>query len=502
MTAYVWAVVIAVCLLRGIGAFVIPLTGDEAYYWEWSRRLAFGYVDHPPAVAWTIASFGQFGNNPGLVRLGFVACGAIATYALAQCATLLAGDRRAGAAAALAFSVTPIASIAFGSAQPDGPYLMFWCLALWFAARAFRFGERRDYVLLGLALGGVLLSRMFGFALLIGIAGYALIPANRRLWREGLTLSFGLCALVYTPFLFWNATHEWITFAFSLVHRHEGERLVQSSLRHLLSLYAAQAAAYSPGIWLGVTILALRPRNTLLAWTAWPLIAALTLLALFRDVEIHWVFGAFASLCAMMGVVYVELTARRRIIWTTIALVPAAVLLPAIFAMAFAPGASYRIIQRETGVQLRNTGPFEIFAYRPLALDLARIAREREAIVMTDGYGLSSVIDFNANVTPVVVGYDWQGRESHNWYPSTMRPRRALFVDKEPLASRPDFELRLEQACGNVVDGGVRSYRYGAAPPRTFYFTWCESVAPDGIAILRWETPARMLSLRRYRLHG
>ena len=41
-------------LLRAVVAFALPLTGDEAYYWEWSRRLAFGYVDHPPAAAWTI----------------------------------------------------------------------------------------------------------------------------------------------------------------------------------------------------------------------------------------------------------------------------------------------------------------------------------------------------------------------------------------------------------------------------------------------------------------
>jgi hypothetical protein len=497
VTAFVWAVVIVVFVLRAIGAFVLPLTGDEGYYWEWSRRLAFGYVDHPPAVAWTIASFGQFGNNPGFVRLGFVICGAIATYALARCATLIADDRRAGAAAALAFSVTPLASIAFGSAQPDGPYLMFWCVALWFSVRAFRFGLRRDYVILGIALGGVLLSRMFGFALVAGIVAYALAPGRRHFWKQGLALSLGVCALVYSPFLIWNATHDWVTFAFALVHRHEGQRLAQSALRHVLSLYAAQAAAYSPGIWLGVLILAVRPRNALLAWTSLPLLVGLTLLALVRDVEIHWVFGAFASLCAMMGVAYVQLAARPRIVWTTIALVPAAVLLPAIFAMTFAPGASYRVIQRETGVQLRNTGPFEIFAYRPLALDVARIARERDAIVMTDGYGLSSVIDFNANVPPVVIGYDWQGRESHAWYPSTMHPRRALFVDRDPLSTRPDFQQRLAQACGRVLDGGVHSYRYGDAPPRLYYFTWCESLVPDALAILRWETPGIALSMRR-----
>jgi 4-amino-4-deoxy-L-arabinose transferase-like glycosyltransferase len=30
------------------------LTADEAYYWMWSKHLAFGYYDHPPMVALVI----------------------------------------------------------------------------------------------------------------------------------------------------------------------------------------------------------------------------------------------------------------------------------------------------------------------------------------------------------------------------------------------------------------------------------------------------------------
>ena len=86
MIGIAWCIVAVIFVARAIGAFYLPLTGDEAYYWEWSRRLAFGYVDHPPLVAWTIHAFGQFGREPGLVRLGFVLCGAVATVALAQCA--------------------------------------------------------------------------------------------------------------------------------------------------------------------------------------------------------------------------------------------------------------------------------------------------------------------------------------------------------------------------------------------------------------------------------
>ena len=41
----------ALVVLRLIAAAWTPLTFDEAYYWMWSKHLAGGYYDHPPAVA-------------------------------------------------------------------------------------------------------------------------------------------------------------------------------------------------------------------------------------------------------------------------------------------------------------------------------------------------------------------------------------------------------------------------------------------------------------------
>lgn len=485
MIAALWTLCGLVFIMRAIVAFALPLTGDEAYYWEWSRRLAFGYVDHPPAVAWTIAAFGHVGNAPGWVRLGFVLSGVGAALALAGAATTLAGgDRRAGAVAASALTVTPLASLAFGTASPDGPYLFFWCVALFFAAQAFTANRKRDWFLLGFALGGVLLSRIFGFALLFGLIAYALTTKRRHVWREGFALSLCIALVVYTPFLLWNAAHAWATFAFSLIHRHEGE---SGGFARLLSLCAAQAAAYSPGIFAAIVCLVLRPRDALLAWTAVPLFGFLTLFALFRSVEIYWIFGAFASLCGMMGVAYVRLSQRGKRAWAVGAMVPALFLSGLLFTVTLTPAASYALVHRETGVRLHDAGPFEIFAFRPLALDLRRIAREKHALVMTDGYGLSSVLDFNAGVAPVVIGYDWQGRESRGWYAVPVGSARALFVDKVALRRRPDFQRRLATACAHVRDGGVHAYAYAGTPPRNFYFTWCEGLVPNGVAILRWE---------------
>jgi hypothetical protein len=472
----------AVIALRLLAAFALPLTGDEAYYWEWSRRLAAGYGDHPPAVAWTIALFAPLGHSAGVVRLGFVLCGAVASFGVAACAYEITGDRRAAAVAALALSLAPLASIAFGSASPDGPYLMCWSLAIWFAARAFARDRVTDWLALGVALGGVLLSRVLGVALLFGVLAYSLGPARRGAWRRGVPLMLAATLLVCAPFLLWNAQHGWATFSFALVHRHQ-----QSREFSLPAVVLEQFAAYSPGIFAAVLAAAIRPRDALLAWTALPQFLVVAFFSLFERVEIYWIFGFFVSLCAMLGVAFVHLAPRARRVWTAVAVAPALFLLALLFAVSFAPAQIYAFVSRQTGAKLRNGGPFEIMTYARLAGEARTLSRARDAVVMTDGYGLSSIMDFDAGVAPVVIGYDWQGRESHAWYPDAQRPRSALLVDKEPLASRPDVALHLGRACARVEDGGVHAFGYGAAPPRPYYFTWCDGMRPDGLAIMRWE---------------
>ena len=140
------------------------------------------------------------------------------------------------------------------------------------------------------------------------------------------------------------------------------------------------------------------------------------------------------------------------------------------------------------GLHLRNTGPFEIMTYAPSPRRPNVLAASRNAIVMTDGYGFSSVIDFDAGVPPVVIGYDWQGREARAWYPDSMHPARALFVDKEPLSTRPDFRKHLAPGVPRSPRRRFAiAYGYVDLPPRAYYFTWCEDPVPDALAILRWE---------------
>jgi hypothetical protein len=493
----VWSTVALVFAMRAVAAWRVPLTGDEAYYWEWARHLAFGYGDHPPGVAYTIAAFEWLGPNPFAVRLGFIICGVVATILASKAATRLAGgDVRAGAVTAIAITLTPLTSVAFGSASPDGPYLAAWAGTLYCAVRAFGSHLRRDYLWLGVALGAVLLSRILAFAIVFGVVMYALAPARRRIWREGLWLSFLIAGLLCVPFLIWNSTHGWATFAFALVSRHA----VDWKWDRPIALFLVETAAYSPGLWAGALLSIIYVRNALLNWTAVPLIVLLTLLDVHEEVQIHWVFGAYLSLCVALGIVYVRLSVRARVIWASIAAVPALILFPLVFVAAVEPGFVYEQFLR-TGSTLRNTGGFEIFTVPSLAVDVRNLMEANNATVVTDGYGLSSTLDFYGGVPPVVIGYNAQGQEAKRWYDPDMQPQRILFVDKEALfprpghpedSGRPDFVRQLRLACTRISAGPTLGYEFHDSsghlvPARLYFTTWCEAPRPHALRILQWD---------------
>jgi 4-amino-4-deoxy-L-arabinose transferase-like glycosyltransferase len=463
-TALAWGAILVVAAVRGVIAAHLPLTGDEAYYWEWSRRLAGGYTDHPPAVAFAIAAFSWIGHSPLAVRIAFVFCGLGTALFSAGAANTLAQDRRAGITAALCVSLAPLLNVAFATASPDGPYALFWALSLYLAAKAYRSGAWIWYGLAGAAIGGALLSRFFAVALLFGVIAAA--PRGAKKW-----LIAAVALLVWSPFIAWNATHGWASVTFALLQRHE----TQIALLRPVAVFALAALAFSPGVWIAGSLAQFRPKYSLLFWTAVPLSVALLLLAFRERVEIYWFTGPFISMCVAAGCAY---GARAWI------LAPAVVLTALVVAAGLAPASMFAVVQHGSA-KLADGGPFELLTYPRLAQDVRRAAAMRGAIVLTDGYGFSSLLDFYANTDPVVIGYNPQGQEAYRWFNGPRQPRPALFIDKVPLRSRPDFMRQLNAACSRVTAGPTLSYRV-----RRYYTTWCEGASERTIALLRWHANA------------
>jgi 4-amino-4-deoxy-L-arabinose transferase-like glycosyltransferase len=191
----------------------VELTFDEAYYTLWSRRLAWGYLDHPPMVAvWIRASTSLFGNSEFGVR-------ALNTAVLAALPALIAGIAwrlfsclTIAALAALLWISMPLVAGA-PIVTPDAPLVVFWTLGLAALVEVWR-GRTWGWLGVGVALGLALLSKFtaafFGAGILLALLA---TPSLRRWFLSPAPYAAALLAsAIFAPFLIWNAGHGWVTF--------------------------------------------------------------------------------------------------------------------------------------------------------------------------------------------------------------------------------------------------------------------------------------------------
>lgn len=209
------AVVLALTLVRLAVAALAPLTEDEAYYRLWALHPAFGYLDHPPMVAWWMAGGIAVAGDTALgVRLVSVLSVVVGSLALWRSALLLAGDARTAARAAIWFNATLLVGIGSVVATPDQPATLFWGLALWAALERVRSGDGRWWLLVGVFAGLGLQSKYSTLFLGAGLVLWLATSAERRRWLLDPWLWVGglLAGLLFAPVVAWNAAHEWASF--------------------------------------------------------------------------------------------------------------------------------------------------------------------------------------------------------------------------------------------------------------------------------------------------
>jgi 4-amino-4-deoxy-L-arabinose transferase-like glycosyltransferase len=237
-------VVAAGLAARVLFAWLAPITVDEAYYVDWARHLAPGYLDHPPLVAWLVAPFLRaFGAHTLAVRAPAVVLQAATTLLAASLARSLAGPR-AAAAAALLLQAAPVFSVGGALATPDASLAFGWVAALWALERGLR-RDPRWLVATGAFLGVAALSKLTA-----GLLGIALFLAL-ALSRDGRRLlatpwpwaGAALALLIASPMIAWNAARDWPSLRFQA---HHGMRGGDFSLVRLARSIGQQAGYVSP----------------------------------------------------------------------------------------------------------------------------------------------------------------------------------------------------------------------------------------------------------------
>jgi dolichol-phosphate mannosyltransferase len=290
--------------LRLVYSAQVELMPEEAYYWNYSRHLDFGYLDHPPMVAWLIRGGTLlFGDTEFGVRFGAICCGALASLFVFRLTRNVFGDACAWLALAMA-QILPFFFLSGMLMTPDAPLTAAWAASLYFFERALVAGRGRCWSGAGLAMGLGLLSKYT-----IGLLGAAILsftvldpPSRRWLRRAEPYAAVLIAAAVFTPVIVWNAQHEWASFAFQTsrrlaeparfsLHKLIGGALVLLTPTGLLAVGVAligRAAGARPAVLL-LKIAVLVPLTVFavfslrhevkLDWTGAPWVAALPLMA-------------------------------------------------------------------------------------------------------------------------------------------------------------------------------------------------------------------------------
>jgi hypothetical protein len=302
--------ILALVMLRLIAAAVTPLTFDEAYYWMWSKHLAFGYYDHPPMVAFVIrlgtmvAGDTEFG-----VRLVSILLALPMSWAVYRSAAILFGGQRVAATATILLNVTLMAAVGTLIVTPDAPLLVASSFILFFLAKVLETGRGAWWLAVGAAVGAALLSKytalFFGPAILIWLVSVAKL---RRWLISPWPYLGGLVALlIFAPVILWNADHHWVSF----IKQIGRARIEDFRPAFIGELIPTQIAFATPLVWIlgAMGLYALLKRNAgafaarmLINSTFWTIALYFVWHSLHARVEANWfapIYPAFAIAAAV-----------------------------------------------------------------------------------------------------------------------------------------------------------------------------------------------------------
>lgn len=289
-------------IIHLVFGWLLTLSVDEAHYMYYALRLDWSYFDHPPLVGWAQWPLVAIGAPVGVIRLvpqllWLVSC--LLAWHLARNLHRVVTAwpaRLAQSAGVWAVGLTllaPVMHVLAVGLLPD-TLLMTLTLALMSVTLTLVRPARDDSRQLGtwIALGVLLgLAGLAKYTAILAAAAVAIALTTRRgpevLSVAGPWIATLVAAVLVVPVFYWNATHDWISFAYQLNHGTGGTW----QLRRLAAFFGVQVLAYGPLLFLG-TAVAVRQVLRARAWDA----ATLMLFFAIPFAVTAWLSGGGGSL--------------------------------------------------------------------------------------------------------------------------------------------------------------------------------------------------------------
>jgi hypothetical protein len=286
---------------------------DELYYIACANHPDIGYVDHPPLSIWLLSAWKWiFGDSLLSIRVLPALASGMTTFIVGRLAEGLGGGRFAVILACVSVMFAPIFLAFFSIFSMNAFDLLLWACAFLLLVKMGRRGDPRHWYMLGLVIGLGALNKISMLWLGAGVLAGTLLTEHRSVLRTRAPWIGGiLAAMIFLPFIVWNATHDFAHLEF--IRNASGEKYAsQNPLTFISGIFMIMNPVAAP-LWLaGFWFLLTRRENRLIG------IAVLAVLAILMA-NVHTkpeYFAAAATVLLGAGSVQIERWFRGRVgVW-------------------------------------------------------------------------------------------------------------------------------------------------------------------------------------------
>jgi dolichol-phosphate mannosyltransferase len=326
----------ALLCLRFVTAFLIELTPQEAYYWNYAMHPALSYFDHPPMVAWVIgAGYFLLGKCELGVRIGGFLLTLLSTWLLYGLGKLWF-NKRVGLWAALLFQLVPLFFVYGVLITPDVPLVFFWLLTLYLFSLALHEDQKWAWYFAGAALGLSMLSKYTGIFLVPSAFLFLILHRRYRQWlvRKEPYLALVIALIVFAPVILWNIEHGWTSFVFQVGNRLSEE--TSHPVRRVVEFLLLQLGATSPMLLAGIL-----------------LSSAIPVSLSMKDRRIKWRFGFLFSAPLLVFFLFYSSRSSVKANWT----------LPGYLSLLIAAYPAYRYLRFNSGARMKLIARYFLLAW-------------------------------------------------------------------------------------------------------------------------------------------
>ena len=302
-------------VLRCIFAYFLPITNDEAYYWDWGQNLQLSYMDHPPFVAWLSFLSDLIASDLGNLkaRLMVIVCHFFSTvFILGAIQSVHQNSQKATWGALILTQLIPGLNFLGMALLPDAGLLLSLSAALHLSMQMSFGGKAMTLirgVIIGIIGGLAICAKYHAFVILPGIAA-ATIWHRRSLGLPILVPKFYIALILGVvvgsfPVWLWNLQYDWISIRFQSDHGFGG---LNFNPTFALRTMVGQWVFLSPVVWFLPLLLIFkelrkllrkeghknwRHHRLLLVFIFLPLFGLLFVIAPFKQSLPHWVLPAY-----------------------------------------------------------------------------------------------------------------------------------------------------------------------------------------------------------------